>query len=187
MPTWHPEAIARVDPAVLPRPFSIPTVRAGSILSPLGQHPTPTASGVSGGNAQGGRDPRLHRDPGGPPTPARVSGRPAPRGRQVRLSPRRPEGKDHPMRVGLAGVTLLTLGLGATPATAEELSAHFEGAVRVGLGIPIGNAVGETTRSPSGTALSDLVAWTVPVELELGARVGPAFVGGYVSYGFGKA
>lgn len=91
------------------------------------------------------------------------------------------------MRVGFAGVTLLVLGLGATPATAEELSAHFEGAVRVGLGIPIGNAVGETTRSPSGTALSDLVAWTVPVELELGARVGPAFVGGYVSYGFGKA
>jgi len=91
------------------------------------------------------------------------------------------------MRVGLAGVTLLALGLGTTSGTAEELSTHFEGAVRVGLGIPIGNAIGETTRSPSGTPLSDLVAWTVPIELELGARVGPAFVGGYFSYGFGKA
>jgi hypothetical protein len=91
------------------------------------------------------------------------------------------------MRVGLAGVTLLVLGLGATPTTAEELPTRFEAAVRTGLGIPIGNAVGETTRSPQGTALSDLVAWTVPIELEVGARVGPAFVGGYVSYGFGKA
>jgi hypothetical protein len=91
------------------------------------------------------------------------------------------------MRVGLAGATLLALCLCATPASSEELSTHFEAAVRAGMGIPIGNAVGDTTRSPNGTALSDLVAWTVPIELELGARVGPAFVGGYVSYGFGKA
>src|SRR5262249_9588965 len=34
-------------------------------------------------------------------------------------------GQTIPMRVGLAGVTLLVLGLGPTSATAEELSAHF--------------------------------------------------------------
>ena len=91
------------------------------------------------------------------------------------------------MKPGLPEATLLVLGLVATPAAAEELPTRFEAAVRAGVGIPIGNAVGETTRSPSGTSLADLVAWSVPLEVELGARVGPAFVGGYVAYAFGKA
>ena len=91
------------------------------------------------------------------------------------------------MRPGLPAVTLLALGLAATPAHAEELPTRFEAAVRAGVGIPIGNAAGETTRAPAGTSLADLVAWSVPLELELGARVGPAFVGGYVTYAFGKA
>lgn len=91
------------------------------------------------------------------------------------------------MRPGLPAATLLALGLVATRAVAEELPTRFEAAVRTGVGIPIGNAVGETTRTPAGTSLADLVAWTVPLQLELGARVGPAFVGGYVSYAFGKA
>jgi hypothetical protein len=89
------------------------------------------------------------------------------------------------MRNGLAGALLLLPWL-AAPAGAEELPTRFEAAVRAGVGIPIGNAVGETTRSPSGLSLSDLVAWSVPLELELGARIGPAFVGGYASYAFAK-
>jgi len=92
------------------------------------------------------------------------------------------------MRMGTAGAPLIALCLAATtPARAEELPTRFEAAVRAAVGFPIGNATGETTRAPSGTSLSDLVSWTVPLELELGARIGPAFVGGYVSYAFGKA
>jgi hypothetical protein len=90
------------------------------------------------------------------------------------------------MRTRLAEA-LLALCLAATPVTAEELPTRFEAAVRAAVGIPIGNATGATTRAPNGTSLADLVAWTVPLELELGARIGPAFVGGYVSYAFGKA
>ncbi|HVP62125.1 MAG TPA: hypothetical protein VMT11_16290 [Myxococcaceae bacterium] len=91
------------------------------------------------------------------------------------------------MRMGrLAGAPLLALCLAAPSARSEELPTRFEAAVRAAVGIPIGNAVGETTRSPNGTSLADLVAWTVPLELELGARIGPAFVGGYLSYAFGK-
>ena len=90
------------------------------------------------------------------------------------------------MRMGLAGA-LLALCLAATPVTAEELPTRFEAAVRAAVGIPIGNATGMTTQAPNGVSLSDLVAWTVPLELELGARIGPAFVGGYVTYAFGKA
>lgn len=91
------------------------------------------------------------------------------------------------MRMGLPGAPLLALCLVASPGAAEELPTRFEAAVRGGVGIPIGNATGETSRTPSGTHLADLVSWTVPFELELGARIGPAFVGGYVSYAFGKA
>ena len=90
------------------------------------------------------------------------------------------------MRIGPAGA-LLALFLAATPVTAEELPTRFEAATRVAVGVPIGNATGATTLKPNGTSLSDLVAWTVPLELELGARIGPAFVGGYVTYAFGKA
>ena len=91
------------------------------------------------------------------------------------------------MRIGPAGAPLLALCLAATPVTAEELPTRFEAATRVAVGFPIGNATGATTRTPDGTSLADLVAWSVPLELELGARIGPAFVGGYVSYAFAKA
>ncbi|HZJ54442.1 MAG TPA: hypothetical protein VFD38_09925 [Myxococcaceae bacterium] len=90
------------------------------------------------------------------------------------------------MGTGLAAAPLLALCLAASPVTAEELPTRFEAAVRTAVGIPIGNATGETPRSPTGTHLADLVSWTVPLELELGARIGPVFVGGYVSYAFGK-
>ena len=91
------------------------------------------------------------------------------------------------MRMGLAGAPLLALCLAATPVTAEELPTRFEAAVRAAAGFPIGSATGETTLKPNGTPLADLMSWSVPLELELGARIGPAFVGGYVSYAFAKA
>lgn len=82
---------------------------------------------------------------------------------------------------------MLAFALTATAARAEELPTRFEAGVRVGLGFPIGNAAGSTLTAPNGTSLADLVAWTVPLQLELGARIGPVFVGGYGSYAFGKA
>ena len=91
------------------------------------------------------------------------------------------------MRKALAGAPLLALCLVATPVTAEELPIRFEAAARVAAGFPIGNATGATSLKPDGTGPGDLVSWSVPLELELGARIGPAFVGGYVSYAFGKA
>lgn len=89
------------------------------------------------------------------------------------------------MRIGLAGALLLSLASG--PASAEELNVRFEAGVRAGIGIPVGNMVGSTTTAPGGTSLADLVAWTVPLQLDLGARIGPVFVGGYGAYAFGKA
>jgi hypothetical protein len=91
------------------------------------------------------------------------------------------------MRNRLAGALLLTFALTATAARGEELPTRFEAGVRAGLGFPIGNAIGPTANASNGTSLADLVAWTVPLQLELGARIGPVFVGGYGSYAFGKA
>src|SRR5262249_7757575 len=94
-------------------------------------------------------------------------------------------GEWHRMRNGLAGALLLTLALAAAPTRAEELPTRFEAGVRAGLAFPIGNAVGGGNGS-SGTALADLVAWTVPLQLALGAGIGPVFAGGYGSSAFGK-
>jgi len=91
------------------------------------------------------------------------------------------------MRIGLAGAPLLALSLVAAPARSEEqLPVHFEAGVRAGLALPIGNAAGASGSNPAGTSLADLVAWTVPLQLDVGARIGPVFVGGRASYAFGK-
>ncbi|MGZ6070764.1 MAG: autotransporter outer membrane beta-barrel domain-containing protein [Myxococcaceae bacterium] len=91
------------------------------------------------------------------------------------------------MRIGIAG-PLLALWLTATSASAEEppLPVHFEAGLRAGLGLPVGNAVGPRTDAPGGTPLSNLVAWSLPLQLDAGARVGPVFVGGYLSWAYGK-
>lgn len=81
---------------------------------------------------------------------------------------------------------MLALCLGAAPATAEELTTRFEAGVRAGIGLPVGNAFGSTSSAPTGTSLSQLVSWTVPLQLDIGARIGPVFVGGYAGYAFGK-
>jgi len=91
------------------------------------------------------------------------------------------------MRFGLARAALLALALATAPARAEEqLPVRFEAAARVGMALPIGNAAGGSQNNPAGTSLSDLVAWTVPLQLDIGARIGPVFVGGRASYAFGK-
>lgn len=70
--------------------------------------------------------------------------------------------------------------LGAASAGAEELRTSFEAGVRVGLAFPLGDI-------QQDSALVDSIAWSVPLQIEAGARIGPAFVGGYFSYAFGKA
>lgn len=72
------------------------------------------------------------------------------------------------------------LCLGTASAGAEELRTSFEAGVRVGLAFPLGDI-------SEGNALVDSIAWSVPLQIEAGARIGPAFVGGYLSYAFGKA
>ena len=91
------------------------------------------------------------------------------------------------MRIGLAGAASLALILVTASARAEEqLPVRFEAGARVGIGLPIGKAAGASQNSPQGTSLGDLVAWTVPLQLDVGARIGPVFVGGRASYAFGK-
>ena len=91
------------------------------------------------------------------------------------------------MRIGLAGAASLALTLATASARAEEqLPVRFEAGVRVGMALPIGNATGPSQNSPQGTSLADLVAWTVPLQLDIGARIGPVFVGGRAAYAFGK-
>jgi hypothetical protein len=70
--------------------------------------------------------------------------------------------------------------LGAASAGAEELRTSFEAGIRAGLAFPLGDI-------QQDQALVDYIAWSVPLQIEAGARIGPAFVGGYFSYAFGKA
>jgi len=75
---------------------------------------------------------------------------------------------------------VLAVCLGVAPATADELRTSFEAGVRVGLAFPLGDI-------SQDSALVDSIAWSVPLQVDAGARIGPAFVGGYFSYAFGKA
>jgi hypothetical protein len=81
---------------------------------------------------------------------------------------------------------LLALLVCATPASAEELVVHFEAGVRIGFGFPVGDLSG-STQSTQGSSVGNWVAWTVPIQIDAGARIGPVFVGGFGSYAFGKA
>jgi hypothetical protein len=74
----------------------------------------------------------------------------------------------------------LAVCLGVAPAGGEELRTSFEAGVRVGLAFPLGDIAQDA-------ALVDSIAWSVPLQIDAGARIGPAFVGGYFSYAFGKA
>ena len=60
---------------------------------------------------------------------------------------------------------------------------HFEAAVRVGIGIPLGSAY--QTTGGTDVSLGDWSSFTIPIQLDLGVRLGGSwFLGGYFSYGF---
>jgi hypothetical protein len=74
----------------------------------------------------------------------------------------------------------LAVCLAVAPASADELRTSFEAGFRTGLAFPLGDIAQDA-------ALVDSIAWSVPLQIDAGARIGPAFVGGYFSYAFGKA
>jgi len=88
---------------------------------------------------------------------------------------------------GAAAATSSTPTPAASPASTEydPNALHFEAALRVGFGLPLGSAAGNA----SGTGeqkLSDWSSFTIPIQLDLGLRLGGSwFLGGYFSYGFG--
>jgi hypothetical protein len=59
------------------------------------------------------------------------------------------------------------------------LKTSFEAGVRAGVAFPVGDLAKDSS-------LSDTISWSAPLQVDAGARVGPAFVGGYFSYAFGK-
>jgi hypothetical protein len=71
----------------------------------------------------------------------------------------------------------------AASAAPDPNAPHFEVGLRVGVGIPLGSAY----QMVDGTdvSLSDWSSFTIPVQLDLGARLGGSwFLGAYFSYGF---
>jgi hypothetical protein len=74
----------------------------------------------------------------------------------------------------LAGVVLC-----ASSALGQELKTSFEAGVRAGVAFPVGDLA-------QNSSLSNTISWSAPIQVEAGARIGPAFVGGYFSYAFGK-
>ena len=68
-------------------------------------------------------------------------------------------------------------------AAPDPNATHFEVALRVGIGIPLGSAY--QTTGGTDVSLSDWSSITIPVQLDLGVRLGGSwFLGGYFSYGF---
>jgi hypothetical protein len=73
----------------------------------------------------------------------------------------------------------------AAPASTgyDPNATHFEAALRVGVGVPLGSAYQTTTGTD--VSLGDWTSFTIPVQLDLGVRLGGSwFLGGYFSYGF---
>jgi hypothetical protein len=73
-----------------------------------------------------------------------------------------------------------------TPAASPERdpnATHFEAALRVGIGVPLGSAY--QNGAGSDQSLSEIDSYTIPIQLDLGVRLGGSwFLGGYFSYGF---
>jgi len=75
----------------------------------------------------------------------------------------------------------------AAPASGEwdPKGTHFEASVRVGFGIPLGDAFSVSAAGLTSTKLGDYSSFTIPVMLDVGVRLGGAvFLGAYFSYGF---
>ncbi len=94
--------------------------------------------------------------------------------------------------VGAAGAaaagTTPAAGAAATPAASGEPdpnATHFEASLRVGFGIPMGDAFSPDATTQISSKMSDYASFTVPVMLDVGVRLGGSwFLGAYFSYGF---
>jgi hypothetical protein len=66
-----------------------------------------------------------------------------------------------------------------TPAEPAPSPVHFEGSLRVGFGLPLGDL------SQNSGSLSNFSSFTIPVQIDVGVRIsGVIFLGAYFSYGF---
>jgi hypothetical protein len=73
----------------------------------------------------------------------------------------------------------LCSGLAVLGTTSRASAGGFELGARLGYGIPLGKA-------DDNSDLSDAISGMIPLQLDLGYRVSPAFsIGGYVMYGIG--
>jgi PEGA domain len=158
---------------------------------------------VTSANAQGQdvREARVKVQPGAPTTEAlglladwaAVGGEAAP---PVEVM-RGPGAKPFPVApavaagaaAGAAGAAAAgTSAASAAPAPAasgepDPNATHFEAALRVGVGVPFGSAY--QTTGGTDVSLGDWSSFTIPVQLDLGVRLGGSwFLGGYFSYGF---
>jgi len=91
-----------------------------------------------------------------------------------------PRGGEISMRGQLGRAILAGVVFCASSARGEELlRTSFEAGVRAGFAFPVGDVA-------QNSSLSDVISWSVPLQVDAGARIGPVFVGGYFSYAFGK-
>lgn len=93
---------------------------------------------------------------------------------------------------GAAGASAASAPASATapapaPRSERDPSApHFEAALRVGFGVPMGSAFNVSATSLINTAMTDYDSFTIPVMVDVGVRLwGSLFLGGYFAYGFG--
>src|SRR5262249_34066715 len=113
------------------------------------------ANGKSGPPGEGTRGPGARPVPGGPAVAAGAA------------------------TAGAAGAAAAagSTSSGAAPAAAAPASSepdpnatHFEASLRVGFGLPLGSAAG--TASGGEEKLSDWSSFTIPIQLDIGARLG---------------
>ncbi|HZJ54308.1 MAG TPA: PEGA domain-containing protein [Myxococcaceae bacterium] len=89
---------------------------------------------------------------------------------------------------GAAGAAAASPAATAAPAPAasgepDPNATHFEAALRVGIGVPLGSAY--QTTGGTDVSLGDWSSFTIPVQLDVGVRLGGSwFLGAYFSYGF---
>jgi hypothetical protein len=172
----------------------------------LGVHPESAGEDsfvvVTSGNAQGQdvREARVKVQPGAPSTEAlalladwAANGKADPpvevtKGPGARPLPVAPAVAAGAVAAGAAGAAAATAPAGgAAPAAAssepDPNATHFEASLRVGFGLPLGSAAGTNTGGEQ--KLSDWDSFTIPVQLDVGVRLGGSwFLGAYFSYGF---
>jgi len=171
----------------------------------LGVHPESSGDDsfvvVTSANAQGQdvREARVKVQPGAPSTEAlgllsdwAATGKADPpvevtRGPGAKPLPVAPVVAAGAAAAGAGAAAASAPASGAAPAAAssepDPNATHFEASLRVGFGLPLGTAAG--TASGGEEKLSDWSSFTIPIQLDIGARLGGSwFLGAYFSYGF---